>query len=102
MLYVDKDGVEAPQEPSVDSRISNTAIGLPMQVDEISLSASGQVIVEPTPAEEFSCWGRRTLEGTHGGFWATNACLGGGFRNRLGPAFATHFSVGGTTTDPTN
>jgi hypothetical protein len=69
-----------------DCRIVNTA-NLPMQVESIGLSASGQQIVEQCPAEQLRYWGRRTMNGENGGWWATSTSSGG-FKNRLSGTFA--------------
>ena len=73
---------------NADARIVCTA-GLPLPLASISLTASGQNIIERVPASELRYWGRRTDSGVVGGYWATSGGTGG-YQNRL----ATPFSAG--------
>ncbi len=82
MAYIPKSELRADSYSAFhDSRMSLTA-GLPVPVQSIGMSASGQQIIEQVPAEQLRYWGRRQMGGEQGGWWATSASTGG-YQNRL-------------------
>ena len=85
MAYIPRSELRATAySNAVDCRMATFA-GLPLPIESISVTASGQNIVERVKASELRYWGRRTISGENGGYWATSGSTGG-YRNRLSAA----------------
>ena len=70
--------------PIPDRRETAIALNIPLPVAHITFEANGEKIVNKVEAKHFSCYGRPTMSGEHGGIYATNPKQDG-FKKRIAP-----------------
>jgi len=92
--------VEATNMPTgyvwgnIDKRSTGIALNVPLPIKYLTFEANGEKIVNEVEAKHFSCYGRPTMSGEHGGIYATNPKQDG-FKKRISPLVASGPAAGG-------